>query len=85
MIIQDPSCLTTYTFNTHIAKHKFCKFCGVQSFYHPRSNPDGIGIKVYCVKKEPKTIVSIKYKTFDGDNWENSIVDNSDIKAMSKL
>ncbi|PIO61116.1 hypothetical protein TELCIR_17369, partial [Teladorsagia circumcincta] len=34
--------LTTYTFNTHRAKHKFCSICGVQSFYVPRSNPDSI-------------------------------------------
>ena len=35
--------ITTYTFNTHIAKHTFCSLCGVQSFYSPRSNPDGYG------------------------------------------
>lgn len=35
--------MTTYTFNTHMAKHTFCKTCGVQSFYTPRSNPDGFG------------------------------------------
>ena len=35
--------LTTYTFNTHAAKHTFCKICGVQSFYTPRSNPNGYG------------------------------------------
>lgn len=35
--------LTTYTFNTHQAKHTFCSICGVQSFYTPRSNPDGKG------------------------------------------
>lgn len=39
--------LTTYTFNTHIAKHTFCKTCGVQSFYTPRSNPDGYGTIIY--------------------------------------
>lgn len=35
--------LTTYSFNTKVAKHTFCSVCGVQSFYSPRSNPDGIG------------------------------------------
>lgn len=25
--------LTLYTFNTHVAKHYFCKHCGVQAFY----------------------------------------------------
>ena len=36
--------LTTYTFNTGKAKHTFCSICGVQSFYTPRSNPDGRGM-----------------------------------------
>ncbi|XP_058854149.1 centromere protein V-like isoform X3 [Acipenser ruthenus] len=40
-LLQGAESLTTYTFNTHIAKHMFCKTCGVQSFYRPRSNPDG--------------------------------------------
>lgn len=38
--------LTTYTFNTRAAKHTFCKTCGVQSFYTPRSNPDGYGTTI---------------------------------------
>ena len=36
--------LTTYTFNTGQAKHKFCSKCGVQSFYIPRSNQNGYGM-----------------------------------------
>ena len=33
--------LTTYTFNTGVAKHTFCSVCGVKPFYVPRSHPDG--------------------------------------------
>ena len=33
--------LTEYTFNTGVARHLFCRRCGVKSFYVPRSNPDG--------------------------------------------
>ena len=36
--------ITTYTFNTGRAKHTFCSVCGCQSFYSPRSHPDGKGI-----------------------------------------
>jgi hypothetical protein len=43
-LMQGSEALTTYTFNTHQAKHVFCKICGVQSFYQPRSNPDGYGM-----------------------------------------
>merc|ERR1712223_740834 len=42
-LIRGADKLTTYTFNTHVAKHTFCSICGVQSFYNPRSNPDGYG------------------------------------------
>jgi hypothetical protein len=44
--------LTEYTFNTKVAKHMFCKKCGVQAFYTPRSNPDGIAITLACVRRE---------------------------------
>jgi hypothetical protein len=32
-LLRGADALSLYTFNTHIAKHYFCKFCGVQSFY----------------------------------------------------
>jgi hypothetical protein len=31
--------ISTYTFNTGVAKHLFCKHCGVKAFYVPRSTP----------------------------------------------
>ena len=59
--------LTTYTFNTGVAKHTFCKVCGVKPFYTPRSNPDGIDINVNCLDTKPKEINVVN---FDGQNWE---------------
>mmetsp|Transcript_4618 Transcript_4618/g.6303 ORF Transcript_4618/g.6303 Transcript_4618/m.6303 type:complete len:139 (+) Transcript_4618:1-417(+) len=32
---------TEYKFNSKVARHMFCSICGVQSYYFPRSNPDG--------------------------------------------
>lgn len=63
--------LTTYTFNTHVAQHMFCRRCGVQSFYSPRSNPDCYGVMPHCI--DSPTIKSIEYLDFDGDNWEKSM------------
>ena len=40
---------TEYTFNTGAAKHRFCRHCGVKSFYIPRSNPDGVDVNVRCI------------------------------------
>ncbi|PUA26657.1 MAG: aldehyde-activating protein [Cellvibrio sp. 79] len=59
--------LTTYTFNTGVAKHKFCKTCGIKPFYIPRSNPDGMDVNLRCITPQPK---SIKVVDFDGQNWE---------------
>lgn len=60
--------LTTYTFNTGVAKHLFCRTCGIKSFYVPRSNPDGFSINLNCV--DPGTIGTVATRPFDGRNWE---------------
>jgi len=61
--------LSTYTFNTGVAKHTFCKVCGIKPFYTPRSNPDGIDINVNCLDTEPK---ELHVEDFDGQNWEEN-------------
>lgn len=67
-LLQGEENLTTYTFNTGVAKHFFCKVCGVKSFYVPRSNPNGYSINVRCL--DPTTVTSVKVTQFDGRNWE---------------
>lgn len=59
--------LTTYTFNTGVAKHTFCRTCGIKSFYVPRSHPEGIDVNVNCLDAPPS---DIKVGEFDGRNWE---------------
>jgi len=49
--------LTTYKFNTGIAKHTFCKMCGIKPFYTLRSNPDGIDINVNCLDTKSRTLM----------------------------
>lgn len=81
-LLQGEEMLTLYTFNTHQAKHLFCKRCGVQSFYIPRSNSsDGYAVTVSCV--DPNTITSITTETFDGQNWETSF-EASNMAGYSK-
>jgi hypothetical protein len=60
--------ITTYTFNTGVAKHTFCSVCGVKAFYRPRSNPDGWSINARCLD-DPKAL-DIEIGAFDGKNWE---------------
>ena len=61
-------CTTEYQFRTKTARHIFCSKCGVQSFYRPRSNPDGVGITFACIT--PDQIESYEIRKFDGQNWE---------------
>ena len=61
--------ITTYAFNTGVARHTFCKVCGIKPFYTPRSNPDGVDVNVRCLDTAPK---SLTIEPFDGRNWEQN-------------
>jgi hypothetical protein len=60
--------LTTYTFNTGVAQHHFCKHCGVKSFYIPRSHPDGVSVNARCL--DGVAVESMTVVPFDGRNWD---------------
>jgi len=62
--------LTAYTFNTGVARHLFCRRCGIKSFYVPRSNPDGYSVNARCLDRS--TIEHLAIEPFDGQNWERS-------------
>ncbi|MEM9233034.1 MAG: GFA family protein [Pseudomonadota bacterium] len=69
-LLTDPDALTTYTFNTGVAQHYFCKTCGVKSYYVPRSNPDGISLNLRCM--DATQFRSVTLEPFDGQNWEQN-------------
>ena len=70
--------LLTYTFNTGVAKHYFCRNCGVKSFYIPRSHPNGVSVNVNCLDED--TIRSIEITPFDGQDWEQNVATLSPIR-----
>lgn len=63
--------LIEYRFNTGVARHLFCRRCGIKSFYVPRSNPDGFSVNFRCL--DDGTIASSTVIPFDGRNWEKSV------------
>ena len=63
--------LTTYSFDTHTARHLFCQTCGIESFYVPRSHPDGYSVNARCL--EPGTVAAIRVRPFDGQHWEANV------------
>jgi len=70
-LLQGEDAITTYTFNTKVAKHHFCGVCGVKSFYVPRSHPDGLSINARCL--QAATIEQLDVSPFDGQNWEQNV------------
>ncbi len=78
-LLQGSESLTTYTFNTGVAKHYFCMVCGVKSFYIPRSHPDGYSVNARCL--DSGTIKRLIIKQFDGANWEANA---SKLKPLSE-
>ncbi len=67
-LLQGADRLTSYSFNTHTARHLFCAVCGVKSFYRPRSNPDGWSINAHCL--DAASAPAVKISAFDGRDWE---------------
>lgn len=63
--------LETYTFNSGVAQHYFCRHCGIKSFYVPRSHPDGISVNARCL--DPGSVASQQVSEFDGAHWEENI------------
>jgi len=71
MLLQGAENLTTYTFNTGVAKHLFCRTCGIHAFYRPRSHPEHFDVNVHCLDGD--VLSQFQILPFDGANWENSI------------
>jgi len=62
-LLQGAEALSDYRFNTGIARHLFCRHCGVKSFYVPRSNPDGYSVNLRCL--DQSTIAAVAIQPFD--------------------
>lgn len=67
-LVSAESALSTYTFNTGVAKHHFCASCGVSPFYVPRSDPDKIDINARCV--DGLDLEGLERVPFEGRDWE---------------
>ncbi|MBC9247035.1 GFA family protein [Paracoccus sp. 11-3] len=42
--------LTLYQFGTGVAKHYFCRTCGIYTHHQRRSNPNEFGVNVACIE-----------------------------------
>jgi hypothetical protein len=62
-LLSGADALGEYTFNTGAAKHRFCRYCGIKSFYIPRSHPDGVDVNVRCL--DAGSVAGIDITAFD--------------------
>lgn len=70
-LLSGESALTTYTFNTGIAKHLFCRTCGIHAFYRPRSHPDMFDVNLRCLDDD--VVSEFEIVPFDGVHWEANV------------
>ena len=48
-LIKGEQDLALYQFNSNIAKHYFCKKCGIYTHHNRKSDPNGMGVNLGCI------------------------------------
>ena len=48
-LLEGSESLSLYQFNTEIAKHFFCKKCGIYTHHNRKSDPNGMGVNLGCI------------------------------------
>jgi len=76
--------VSCYSFNTHVARHYFCKTCGIHSFYRPRSHPHDVDVNLRCLDNAEQNLNLFALDSFDGLHWEQNIARiSSDAQVIS--
>ncbi len=65
--------LAQYQFNTRVAKHFFCKHCGIHPFSNPRAAPEQYTVNVRCLDDFDLGTARPAVRQFDGRNWEEAV------------
>lgn len=58
--------LTLYEWNTRVAKHHFCRRCGIYVFHRKRAAPDHFGVNVFCL--DGFDVASVPVRATEGAN-----------------
>jgi len=70
-ILSGEDALSIYDFNTRVAKHYFCKYCGIHPFHRPRAAPDKWTVNVRCL--DDVDLFRLDVLLFDGVNFEEAV------------
>jgi hypothetical protein len=63
-VLAEPGALSTYQFGTDVARHHFCKQCGIYTFHETMRVPGHYRVNVGCID-EIKSL-DLPVETFDG-------------------
>ncbi|CDY74945.1 Gfa-like protein [Caballeronia glathei] len=69
-IVGGEDALTLYQFNTRVAKHYFCRHCGIYTFHQTRKDPDLWRVNIGCLKD------------VDGFSLEFSVADGASLSVV---
>jgi hypothetical protein len=72
-LLSGADAVSEYRFNTGTAVHRFCKHCGIHSFYTPRSDPDKVSVNARCLDGVDLAALAETLRFFDGQNWEKAL------------
>ncbi len=70
-LLRGAEALSEYRFGTGVARHTFCRTCGVHPFYTPRSHPDHVDVNVRCLDGDAFDTFTVR--PFDGRHWEDKV------------
>ena len=70
-LLRGRDALSVYSFETGVARHPFCRDCGMHPFYIPRSRPDQVSVNARCLDDVDMSALRPK-RFFDGRHWENA-------------
>ena len=73
--------LGVYRFNTRVARHCFCRTCGIHPFNTPRSDPDCVAVNARCI--DGYVDGDFEIEDFDGQHWEQSMGQRGDSPSSS--
>ena len=61
--------LAEYRFGTGLARHHFCRVCGIHTHCHPRSAPEQVNVNLHCVDAPDALLSALELSDFDGRHW----------------
>jgi hypothetical protein len=71
-LLSDQDALALYQSGTRIAKHWFCKHCGIHAYSNPRAAPNMMSVNIRCLDDFHLLKSNIEITQFDGRNWEEA-------------